>query len=246
MTKRTLTPEDREAIDAKILEYSRTRDPALLEELVAAHVGLARHLANRFAYRGEPIDELEQVALVGILHALERFDPDWGGQFTTFAVPTVLGELKRHFRDRGWAVRVPRRVQELHLEIGRLIGEMSQELGRSPTPAELATRAGVDEEHVLEALEAGGMYQLSSLDAPGVGSDSTSTSAPDDFATLERRLALEEMLATLPARERKIIELRYFDGLTQSEIAIQVGISQMHVSRLISRSLANLRDAAEA
>jgi RNA polymerase sigma-B factor len=244
--KRPVNEEERAAIDAKIEEYARTRDPALRDELVAAHIGLARHLANRFAYRGEPQDELEQVALVGIMNAIERFEPERGGQFTTFAVPTVVGEIKRHFRDRGWAVRVPRRVQELHLEIARLVGELSQELGRSPTPAELAERAQVDEENVLEALEAGGMYQLHSLDAPHTASDAVDTSAHDDFANLERRLAIEELLATLPARERTIIELRYFRGLTQTEIAAEVGISQMHVSRLLARSLATLRDAAQA
>jgi RNA polymerase sigma-B factor len=141
-------------------------------------------------------------------------------------------------------VRVPRRVQELHLEIGRLVGALSQELGRSPTPSELAQRAGVDEERVIEAMEAGGMYQLTSLDAPS--SSGADTSAPDEFATLDQRMAIEEMLATLPARERTIVELRFFDGLTQSEIAERVGISQMHVSRLLARSLNTLRDAAEA
>src|SRR6187551_2066140 len=176
MNRRTVPERDRSEIEAMFVEYAETRDTRLRDELVEAHIGLARHLAGRFTFRGEPLDELEQVALVGIMNAVDRFEPERGGQFSTFAVPTVVGELKRHFRDRGWAVRVPRRVQELHLEIGRLVGELSQELGRSPTPAELGARAGVDEEHVLEALEAGGMYQLSSLDAPGVGTDSSSTS----------------------------------------------------------------------
>jgi RNA polymerase sigma-B factor len=244
MNRRTVPERDRSEIDAMFVEYAKTRDTRLRDQLVEAHIGLARHLAGRFTFRGEPLDELEQVALVGIMNAVDRFEPERGGQFSTFAVPTVVGELKRHFRDRGWAVRVPRRVQELHLEIGRLVGALSQELGRSPTPSELAQRAGVDEERVIEAMEAGGMYQLTSLDAPS--SSGADTSAPDEFATLDQRMAIEELLATLPARERTIVELRFFDGLTQSEIAERVGISQMHVSRLLARSLNTLRDAAEA
>jgi RNA polymerase sigma-B factor len=244
MNRRTVPDRDRAEIDVMFVEYAATRDVRLRDELVEAHIGLARHLAGRFTFRGEPLDELEQVALVGIMNAVDRFEPERGGQFSTFAVPTVVGELKRHFRDRGWAVRVPRRVQELHLEIGRLVGTLSQELGRSPTPSELAQRANVDEERVIEAMEAGGMYQLTSLDAPS--STGADTSAPDEFATLDQRMAIEELLATLPARERSIVELRFFDGLTQSEIAERVGISQMHVSRLLARSLNTLRDAAEA
>jgi RNA polymerase sigma-B factor len=226
MNRRNVPERDRSEIDAMFVRYAATRDMRLRDELVEVHIGLARHLAGRFTFRGEPLDELEQVALVGIMNA------------------TVVGELKRHFRDRGWAVRVPRRVQELHLEIGRLVGMLSQELGRSPTPSELARRAGVDEERVIEAMEAGGMYQLTSLDAPS--SSGADASGPDDFAALDQRMAIEELLATLPARERTIVELRFFDGLTQSEIAERVGISQMHVSRLLARSLTSLRDAAEA
>ena len=234
-------------LDPRFAEYRRTRDRALRDELVEEHVPLAKFLARRFVDRGEPLDDLLQVALLGLLKAVDRFDPGRGLRFSTFATPTIVGELKRHFRDRGWAVRVPRRVQELHVQLSRLVGSLSQELGRSPTPLEIATRAGVPEEEVLEAMEAGGLYRLVSLD----GSLTDDDDAPElslqlgdvdtGFERVERRAELDELLAVLPERERRIVVLRFFDGLTQSEIAGRVGISQMHVSRLLSRSLDLLR-----
>ncbi len=246
-------PASRErGLDPRFASYRRTRDRRLRDELVEDHAPLAHFLARRFAHRGEPLDDLDQVALVGLLKAVERFDPGRGLQFSTFATPTILGELKRHFRDRGWTVRVPRRVQELHLQMGRIVAAMSQEQGRSPMPAEVAARAGVSEEDVLEALEAGSLYRLVSLDGPSnhdheddnlelaarLGADDTR------FEQLEDRAELVEMLRVLPDRERRIVELRFFESMTQSEIAEQVGISQMHVSRLLSRSLEQLRSEA--
>lgn len=236
----------RRVLDPRFEEFRRTGDRKVRDELVEANIGLARHLARRFAHRGEPQDELEQVALVGLLKAVERFESERGAQFSTFAVPTIVGELKRHFRDRGWAVRVPRRVQELYLEVGATVARLSQELGRSPTPAQVATSAGVPVETVIEALEAGDLYHLASLDEPGEQGRPRDPAAPDQFVPLEQRLIIEEMLATLPARDRLIIELRFFEGLTQSEIAERVGISQMHVSRLLTRSLHSLRSRADA
>jgi RNA polymerase sigma-B factor len=233
-------------LDPRFAEYRESGEVRLRDELVEANIGLARHLARRFAHRGEPQDELEQVALVGLLKSVERFDPDRGAQFSTFAVPTIVGELKRHFRDRGWAVRVPRRVQELYLEVGATVARLSQDLGHSPTPAEVASAVGVPVETVIEALEAGDLYHLSSLDEPGEQGRPRDPAAPDQFVPLEQRMAVEEMLATLPARDRLIIELRFFEGLTQSEIAARVGISQMHVSRLLTRSLQSLRSQADA
>jgi RNA polymerase sigma-B factor len=230
-------------VDARFAEYRRTRDRALRNELVQDHMRLAEFLARRFANRGEPLDDLRQVALIGLVKAVERFEPDRGLQFSSFATPTIQGELKRHFRDKGWAVRVPRRVQELHLELDRTISTLSQELGRPPTPHEIAQRAGVDEEEVLESMEASSLYRLPSLDSgrpddDGGGSPSERIGGFDlELDAVENRVAVGELLSVLPAREQKIVYLRFFEGLTQSEIAEQIGISQMHVSRLLVRSL---------
>jgi RNA polymerase sigma-B factor len=226
--------------------YRRTGDRQLRNELVEEHMRLAEFLARRFAHRGESADDLRQVALVGLLKAVERFEPDRGLQFSSFATPTITGELKRYFRDRGWAVRVPRRVQELHLELDRTVNELSQELGRPPTPAEIAQRAAVLEEDVLESMEAGSLYRLASIDA-GRSDDETSPSPAQrlgefdpELNAVDDRVAVGEMLAVLPEREQKIVYLRFFEGRTQSEIAEEIGISQMHVSRLLVRSLETL------
>lgn len=245
------TAAELDTADELFAEYARTRDRVLRDQLVEVHLPLARYLARRFVHRGEPLDDLVQVALLGLLKAVERFDPWRGLRFSTFATPTILGELKRHFRDRGWAVRVPRRVQELHVRLGRVVGGLSQELGRSPTTAEVAERADATEEEVLEAMEAGALYRLASIDAPAAdddGSDRRDRIGDDDpdFDALDHRLELASLLEVLPPRERSIVYLRFFDGLTQSEIAQQVGISQMHVSRLLTRSLAHLRTEAAA
>jgi RNA polymerase sigma-B factor len=236
----------------KFKEYRHTGDRAVRNELVEDHVRLAEFLARRFAHRGESSDDLRQVALVGLLKAVERFEPDRGLQFSSFATPTITGELKRHFRDRGWAVRVPRRIQELHLELDRTVNELSQELGRPPTPAEIAQRAGVLEEDVLESMEAGSLYRLASIDA-GRADDESGTSpaqrlgeVDEELLAVDDRVAVSEMLAVLPEREQTIVYLRFFEGLTQSEIAERVGISQMHVSRLLARSLETLGEHASA
>jgi RNA polymerase sigma-B factor len=238
--------EAKEQTYARFAEYRRTQDRALRNQLVEEHMRLAEFLARRFSHRGESPDDLRQVALVGLLKAVERFEPDRGLQFSSFATPTITGELKRHFRDRGWAVRVPRRVQELHLELERTVAELTQELGRPPTPAEMAQRAGVLEEDVLESMEAGSLYRLASLDSSRSDDDSAPNAAErlgeldEELGAVENRVAVGEMLALLPDREQKIVYLRFFEGLTQSEIAEQIGISQMHVSRLLARSLETL------
>ena len=239
-------------LDERFARYRRTGDRRLRDELVEEHAPLAHFLASRFANRGEQRDDLVQVALVGLFKAVERFDPGRGLQFSTFATPTILGELKRHFRDRGWAVRVPRRVQELHLQLGRIVSALGQEEGRSPTPAEVAERAGVSEEAVLEAMEAGSLYRLVSLDGSVTpddeGGELASCLGDDDpeFERIEHRSEIDELLEALPARERRIVELRFFESMTQSEIAERVGVSQMHVSRLLTRSLERLRTEATA
>jgi RNA polymerase sigma-B factor len=247
--------EERSQLRQTFVEYARTRDQNLRDELVASHLPLAEYLARRFSNRGEPLDDLIQVASLALLKAVERFDPDRGLEFSTFATPTIVGELKRHFRDKGWAVRVPRRVQELHLHLSSVVSSLAQELGRSPTIPEIAREAGASEEEVLEAMEAGRAYRLSSIDAPraGEGSDDegggiSARLGEDDpgLGHVELRMELSPLLDSLPERERTILHLRFFEGLTQSEIAARLGISQVHVSRLLARSLQQLREEGEA
>jgi RNA polymerase sigma-B factor len=227
-------------------EYARSRDVTLRDELVTANLGLARVLARRFSNRGEPYDDLFQVASLAVIKAVERFDPERGVEFSTFATRTVLGELKHHFRDKGWSVRAPRRLQELYLELGQALSTLSQELNRSPTIAELGAHLGVPEDAVLEAMEAGQGYRSSSIDAPEYEQEPLSARLGGDdlsFAGFENRTVLVQALGTLPMREQLIVQLRFFEGLTQSEIAARVGLSQMHVSRLLSASLERLRPA---
>jgi RNA polymerase sigma-B factor len=223
-------------------EYRRTNDRRLRNRLIEQNAHLARSLARRFANRSEPLDDLEQVAMLGVLKAVERFDPDRGTPFPAFAVPTVVGEIRRHFRDQGWMVRVPRRVQDLHLRIGTVISELSQQLGRSPTAGEIAAAAGVRDEDVLEALDAGNRYRPTSLDFNPSGSDADSVpgDADTEFASVEDRATLLALLNRLPEREQRVMYMRYFEDMTQAEIAEAIGVSQMHVSRLLSRSLETL------
>ncbi len=247
----TFDAAQRDELRRKFVEFAETRSPRTRDELIEAHLGLAEYLARRFSNRGEPLDDLTQVASVGLLKAVDRFDPTRGVEFSTYATHTIVGELKRHFRDKGWAVRAPRRMQELYLRLGRIVSTLSQELGRSPTIPELAADAQVSEEEVLEALEAGQAYRFASLDAPSPGEDEGDTMSSqlgeEDAGMIdaEHRVALSPLLAQLPKREQVILHLRFFEGLTQSGIAERLGISQMHVSRLLARSLAQLRSAAE-
>jgi RNA polymerase sigma-B factor len=246
------TPEGRDdsATFELFMEYQRTGDMRLRNELITKHMRLAEYLAGRFANRGEPIDDLRQVALIGLLKAVERFDPGRGLQFTSFATPTIMGEIKRHFRDRGWTVRVPRRVQELHLQLDSITADLSQELGRPPRPAEIARRAGVREEDVLEGMEAGGLYNLSSIDGhpdqEGQPASARIGGLDPEMDSMDERFAVQQMLASLPEREQQIVYLRFYEGLTQSEIAERVGISQMHVSRLLVKSLEIMAAQASA
>jgi RNA polymerase sigma-B factor len=247
----SLEPNRRDELREQFVAYAQQRDSSLRDELVAAHLGLAEYLARRFANRGEPLDDLVQVASLGLIKAVDRFDPERGVEFSTYATHTIVGELKRHFRDKGWAIRAPRRMQELYLQLGKVVGTLSQELGHSPTIAELAAEVEVSEEEVLEALEAGQAYRSASLDAP-VGNEEGETLGAHlgeedvSLADVESRATLSPLLAQLPPRERLILHLRFFEGLTQSEIATRLNISQMHVSRLLARSVSELRNAAEA
>ncbi len=243
-----ISKEEREHLRHKFGDYRLSRDRRLRNELIEAHKSLAAHLARRFSNRGEPFDDLLQVASLGMLKAVERFEPDRGLEFSTFATATVEGELKRHFRDKTWSVRVPRRPQELHLRLGNAINDFSQRNHRPPRVAELAEELGVNDEAVLEAMEVGGAYRSTSLDARTTdsGDDFTLESRlgidEAGFDLAEHRVVLEQLLEGLPERERVIVRLRFFDELTQAEIAEQIGISQMHVSRLLTRTLTQLRE----
>lgn len=246
-----ISDEERESLRSAFDDYRATGDEDLRDRIVEAHVRLAVHLARRFDNRGVPLDDLVQVASLGLLKAVERFEPERGHEFSTFATPTIMGELKRHFRDKGWTIRVPRRVQELHVRLNVLVEELTQRLGRSPTIGELATAVGASEEQVLEALEATNAYRAASIDS-GVPSESAPTLEAwlgrlDPEATqVENRLLVEGLIATLPPRERLMVELRFFEEMSQSEIAARLGISQMHVSRLLARCLDTLRERLAA
>jgi RNA polymerase sigma-B factor len=212
--------------------------------MITRNLGLAHQLARRFLHRGEPLDDLVQVASVALVKSVDRFDPERGVDFAAFATRTIIGELKRHFRDKGWAVRASRRVQELYLEMGHATSTLTQELGRSPTVAELARATGATEEAVIEAIEAGQGYRSSSIDASENEDDPLSARLGErdsGYESVEERALLGPALATLPAREQSILRMRFVDGLTQSEIATEIGVSQMHVSRLLASSLEKLR-----
>ena len=231
----------------RFVEYRTTRDRSLRDELILEHVGLARALATRYANRGEPLDDLSQVAMVGLLKAVERFEPERGLAFSTFATPTITGEIKRHFRDRAWAIRVPRSLQELALKIGTASGELAHTLGRSPSVPEIAEALDVDVEDILEAMEANRSFSTDSLDTPRDDDRSAlaerAVSTTDrGFEDVEHRSIVEDLLARLPEREQTIVRLRFEQGLTQTEIAKRVGISQMHVSRLLAASLRTMRE----
>ncbi|MFP8883581.1 RNA polymerase sigma factor SigF [Streptomyces mangrovi] len=219
----------------------------LRDALVRMHLPLVEHLARRFRNRGEPLDDLTQVATIGLIKSVDRFDPERGVEFSTYATPTVVGEIKRHFRDKGWAVRVPRRLQELRLSLTTATAELSQQHGRAPTVHELAERLSISEEEVLEGLESANAYSTLSLDVPDTDDESPAVAdtlgAEDDaLEGVEYRESLKPLLEELPPREKKILLLRFFGNMTQSQIAQEVGISQMHVSRLLARTLAQLRD----
>lgn len=235
-----------------LAEYSElpeddARRDALREELVTGFLPIAQHIARRFAHRGEPLEDLVQVATVGLINAVDRYTPGKGADFLAFAVPTISGEVRRHFRDQGWSMRVPRRLKDLHVAINGAVSELSQRLGRAPRPSEIAERLGVPVGEVLEGLEAAEAYRSSSLDemlASEHGSATVAELVGEADAELDRvdfRQALRPVLAELPERERTIVMLRFFGNLTQTQIAEQVGISQMHVSRLLAQTLDRLR-----
>jgi RNA polymerase sigma-B factor len=242
------TREDTKDLFARL---QATGDQSYREALARLHLPLVEYLAKRFKDRGEPLDDLIQVGSVGLLKAIDRFDLDRGVEFSTYATPTIVGELKRYFRDKGWAIRVPRRLQELSLRLNKIIAQLTQDLGRSPTIEEIAKMAGVTQDEVLEALESGQAYSTTSLDAPA-GDDEDAPMRMDRIGEEDLRLdnleyfaSLAPLIEQLPEREKMILGLRFFRGKTQSQIAEEVGISQMHVSRLLARILDFLRQGME-
>lgn len=227
-------------------QFTRQRD-----SIVERCLPLADHIARRFDGRGEPRDDLVQVARVGLVNAVIRFDVDAGSDFVSFAVPTIMGEVRRHFRDNSWSVKVPRRLKELHLRLGAATAEMSQRLGRAPTPSELAAELEMDREEIVEGLVAGSSYNTLSIDGAGGGTEEAPAIADTlgdvdlNLDQIENRESLRPLLASLPERERQVLLLRFFESMTQTQIAERIGISQMHVSRLLAKSLARLRDQLE-
>jgi RNA polymerase sigma-B factor len=239
-----------ERSDKELLRrYHELGDLSAREQLIEQYMSLVRSLARRYSYRGEQLEDLVQIGAIGLIKAIDRFDLNRGVELTTYATPNIIGEIKRHFRDRGWAVRVPRGLQELNVQLSRLIEQLTVQLGRSPTIPELAKAASVEEEEVLEALESGRAYSSLSLSSGGGSDEDGGDLDPleslgeveHQYEVSEDRAVLAPGFRVLDDRERAILHLRFFEGLTQSQIAQQVGISQMHVSRLIRRSLEKIR-----
>ncbi|MEI6361959.1 MAG: RNA polymerase sigma factor SigF [Actinomycetes bacterium] len=250
--------DEQRAHEKDLLRRFATLDPddpersRLREDLVLMHLPLVRHLARRYRERGEAFEDLVQVGTVGLIKAVDRFDPDRGTEFSTYATPTILGEIKRHFRDRTWAIKVPRRLQELNASVAAATDSMTQSLGRAPTVRELAQELDVSEDEVLDALEARHAYATSSFD-PADDDDAPARSLADSLgevdealAAVEDRESLRPLLEALPERERRLILLRFFQNKSQSQIADELGISQMHVSRLLARTLSQLREGLTA
>lgn len=240
--------EDRELF----VRYHRDGDAQAREQLVERFLPLARQLARRYQRASEPLDDLLQVASLGLIKAIDRFDPDREIAFSSYAVPTILGEIKRYFRDRTWAVRVPRGLQELSMRVDRAVGALSEELHRSPSVKEIAAAVGSAEEDVLEALQAGGAYRAVSFEAPSGGSgEDTATLADsvgvreDGFDRAEERATLDALLGSVSERERDVLQMRFERDMTQAEIGAEIGVSQMQVSRIIRQALQRLREAAQ-
>jgi RNA polymerase sigma-B factor len=224
---------------------------AARDELVHLHLPLVEHCARRFRNRGEPFEDLVQVGTIGLLKSIDRFDSDRGVEFSTYATPTIIGEIKRYFRDKGWAIRVPRRLQELRMQIGAATAELTQSLGRSPTPRELARAIGCSVEEIVEGIESSNAYSTLSLDASDDADDAGGSILDaigvedENLEHVEIRESLKPLLDALEPREKKILLLRFFKNRTQTQIAEEIGVSQMHVSRLLSRTLERLRSSLE-
>lgn len=230
-------------------QYKATGDPEVRDQLIVSHLNLVRFLASKFKNRGEPLDDLIQVGTIGLIKAIDRFDPSRGLEFTTYATPTILGEIKRHFRDKGWSVRVPRRLQELSAKVNQANDELTNELSRSPSVEEIAKRVGASVDDVLEAMESSSAYSSVPLEGGGSSDDDDAPSVIDHYATEDENLAasddrivLEDAIRDFSPREKDVIRMRFFEGMTQVEIAERLGISQVQVSRLLRRTLRSVQD----
>ena len=244
---------EREAEDRELFLRLKAGDTTARDQLAERFLPLARQLARRYQRADEPLDDLVQVASLGLIKAIDRFDPAREVAFSSYAVPTILGELKRHFRDRTWSVRVPRDLQELALKVDKAVGTLSRDLRRQPSVLEIAQAVDAGEEDVLEALEAAGAYRATSFDAPRSSDEEGGDSLADalgtteaGFGLAEQRATLERLMAAITPREREVLRLRFVEDLTQAEIGERIGVSQMQVSRLIRQSLARLRTAGLA
>ncbi|MDO4537614.1 MAG: SigB/SigF/SigG family RNA polymerase sigma factor [Coriobacteriales bacterium] len=228
--------------------YQKEGDEEARNQLVVNHLNLVRFLASKFKNRGEPLEDLVQVGTIGLIKAIDRFDPDRGLEFTTYATPTIMGEIKRHFRDKGWSVRVPRRLQELSSKITQTTEELTNELQRTPSVSEIAQSLGVSVDEVLEAMESSSAYSSVSLEGGGEGEDDAPAvidryaTEDADLVSSDDRMLLEDAIRDFTAREKDIIRMRFEESLTQAEIAQKLGVSQVQVSRLLRRTLARLHD----
>jgi RNA polymerase sigma-B factor len=248
------TREQNALLFARFRDLSTTDSVRLdaRDGLVSLHLPLVEHCARRFRNRGEPFEDLVQVGTIGLIKSIDRFDLERGVEFSTYATPTIIGEIKRYFRDKGWAIRVPRRLQELRMQIGTTTSELTQVLGRSPTPRELAEAIGCTIEDIVEGIESGNAYSTLSLDAADDSGEDGGVSMLDmmglddeELEQVEIRESIKPLLEALPSREKRILLLRFFKNKTQSEIAAEIGVSQMHVSRLLGRTLEQLRTSLQ-
>lgn len=229
--------------------YKEKGDEEARDQLIVSHLNLVRFLASKFKNRGEPLDDLVQVGTIGLIKAIDRFDPERGLEFTTYATPTILGEIKRHFRDKGWSIRVPRRLQELSAKVNQATDELTVELQRSPSVEEIAAKLGVGAEEILEAMESSGAYTSVSLEAGGTSEDDEAPalidrlgSVDEDLDASDDRMVIDDAIRDFSPREQEIVRMRFIDGLTQVEIAKRLGVSQVQVSRLLRRTLRKIQD----
>jgi RNA polymerase sigma-B factor len=239
---------DRDVTKDLFRRYREEGDEEARDQLIMNHLNLVRYLASKFKNRGEPVEDLVQVGTIGLIKAIDRFDPDRGLEFTTYATPTIMGEIKRHFRDKGWSVRVPRRLQELSARVNQITEDLTGELQRTPSVAEIAERAGATVEEVLEAMESSGAYSAVPLEGTSDTEEDTPSvidryaAEDDDLLSSDDRMVLEDAIRDFSSREREIIRMRFADGLTQVEIAEKLGVSQVQVSRLLRRTLQRLHE----
>lgn len=229
--------------------YKQKGDTEARDQLIVSHLNLVRFLASKFKNRGESLEDLVQVGTIGLIKAIDRFDPERGLEFTTYATPTIMGEIKRHFRDKGWSVRVPRRLQELSAKVNQATDELVNQLQRSPSVAEIADYLGASVDEVLEAMESSSAYSSVPLEGGGSSDDVEAPSVIDHYATedadlaaTDDRIVLEQAVADFSPREREVVKMRFEDGLTQVEIAERLGVSQVQVSRLLRRTLRRIQD----